>query len=146
MNNERVSQAISRFEGGMSCSQAVLSTYGPCFGLCQEDALRVARGFGGGMARLSQTCGAVTGAFMTIGLTLPGSGKEAKDDTYALIRKFAETFTTANGSLNCTELIGCDLGTPEGQTYFRENGLMKSCTKYVTDAAEILEEMLQPKP
>ena len=145
MVNERVNQAVSRFEGGMSCSQAILSTYGPVYGLSLEDAVRVARSFGGGMARLSQTCGAVTGAFMAIGLTCPGSDKQAKEDTYALTRNFAEKFTAANGSINCTELVGCDLGTPEGQTYFRENALMKSCTKFVRDSAELLEELLQPK-
>jgi len=143
--NEQVNQAISRFEGGMSCSQAILSTYGPLYGLSKEDAVRVSRGFGGGMARLSETCGAVTGAFMTIGLVYPGSDKQVREDTYALIRQFAEKFIAANCSLNCAKLVGCDLGTPEGQTYFRENGLMKSCTKYVRDAAEILEELLPPK-
>ena len=81
MMNDRVNQVITRFKGGMSCSQSILSTYGPLYGLSQDDAVKVARGFGGGMARLSEACGAVTGSFMALGLVCPGTDKQAKEDT-----------------------------------------------------------------
>jgi len=67
MKNIRVSQAVSYFESGLSCSQAILLTYSPLFGISQDDALRISRGFGGGMGHLSETCGAITGAFMVKG-------------------------------------------------------------------------------
>ena len=143
MISERPAEALSRFQGGMLCSQAILATYGPLFDLSEEDAVRIARGFGSGMARLSATCGAVSGAVMVIGLKYPGTGKQAKEDTYALIRTFSEKFQSVNGSLNCSELLGCDLATPEGQNHFRQNGLVKQCNKYVEDAAVLLEEMLE---
>ena len=144
MTSDRVYQAVSRFKGGLSCSQAILSTYSPLFGLNQDDAIRIARGFGGGMARLSETCGAVTGAFMVISLKFPGDNKQAKEATYTLIQEFAKRFKAANGCLNCGLLLGCDLNTPEGKNYFKENGMLKShCMKYVQNAAEIIEELLE---
>jgi len=85
MMNNRVNQAVSLFESGLSCSQAILSTYSPLFGINQDDALRIARGFGGGMARLSETCGAVTGAFMVISIKYPNIDQQAKEETYSLI-------------------------------------------------------------
>lgn len=144
MNHERVEKAVAAFQGGMACSQAILSTYGPLFGLGQEDALRIARGFGGGMARLSETCGAVTGAFMVLGLQYEGAGKEAKEATYSLMQKYADRFKSQQGSLNCTQLLGCDLNTLDGQNRFREQGMMQThCIPYVRMSAELLEELLK---
>ena len=56
MENNRVEQAVALFTGGMACSQAILATYGPLFGFDRDEAIRIARGFGGGMGRLSETC------------------------------------------------------------------------------------------
>ena len=64
----RVERAVSSFKEGFRCSQALLSTYGVQFGLNREVALRISEAFGGGMGRMGETCGAVTGAFMVIGL------------------------------------------------------------------------------
>ncbi|VBB08131.1 cgcaxxgcc motif [Lucifera butyrica] len=144
MKSDRIDQAVSSFKNGLSCSQAILSTYGPLFGINQDDAIRIARGFGGGMARLSETCGAVTGAFMVIGIKSPGADKQVKEETYLLIQKFAEKFRSINGSLNCGQLLGCDLNTSEGQEQFRNKEMAKShCEKYVRNSAELLEELLQ---
>jgi C_GCAxxG_C_C family probable redox protein len=64
----KVERAVYCFNQGFSCSQAVLSTYGPKFELDPELALKVSGAFGAGMGRMGETCGAVTGAFMVIGL------------------------------------------------------------------------------
>ncbi len=142
----RVEQAVACFQEGFSCSQAVLSTFAPQFGLDRELALRVSGPFGAGMGRMGDTCGAVTGAFMVIGL-LHGRTKaedqETKDKAYALVAELAGQFRQRNGSLACRELLGCDLGTPEGQQYARDRGLSATrCAKFVRDAAEIVERML----
>ena len=63
-----VEDALSLFKNGFRCSQAILSTYGLQFGLDQELALKLASPFGGGMGSLGNTCGAVTGAILVIGL------------------------------------------------------------------------------
>jgi len=99
------------------------------------------------MGHLGETCGAVTGAFMVIGLkcgqTEDADDKERKKKTYKLVNEFVEKFNARNGSINCTELLRCDLSTPEGLTRAKEQNLFTTrCPKFVQDAAEILEELL----
>jgi C_GCAxxG_C_C family probable redox protein len=138
--------ACARFEEGFSCSQAVFSAYAEHLGLDRETALKISGGFGGGMGRMAQTCGAVTGAFMAIGLkygAVETDDQEAKDKTYALIREFADRFKSRHGSITCQELLGCDISKPENMEMAREQGLFKAtCPGLVRDAAEILEEIL----
>ena len=144
MENNRVEQAVALFTGGMACSQAILATYGPLFGFDRDEAIRIARGFGGGMGRLSETCGAVTGAFMAISLKFDGTDKQTKEDNYAMMQEFASRFKSKHHSLNCTQLLDCDLGKPEDQAKFRELGRMEShCICYVREAAQHLEELLE---
>ena len=138
--------AVASFKEGLSCSQAVLSAFAPGLGLDRQTALRVAAAFGGGMARMGQTCGAVSGALMVIGLKhghVAAQDKAAKEKTYALVREFVDQFRARNGSLLCRELLGYDIGTPEGMQLVREKGLSTSiCSRLVRDAAEILERLV----
>jgi len=98
------------------------------------------------MGRMAQTCGAVTGAFMVLGLKYGNADihdKEARERIYGLVREFARRFENRNGSIVCRELLGCDISNPEGAAAAKENGLFASvCPKLVGDAAEILEEMM----
>jgi C_GCAxxG_C_C family probable redox protein len=139
----RIETALSRFAEGLNCSQAVFSSYAE--GIDQEAALKIASGFGGGMGRMAETCGAVTGAMMALGLRYGGNSPnpETKERIYGKIREFADHFKARNGSLACRELLGCDISTPEGHEVAREKKLFASvCPECVRDAAEILEEML----
>jgi len=142
----RVEQAVSCYKDGFSCAPAVLSAYASEFGLDTETALKIATGFGAGMGRMSETCGAVTGAFMVIGLKYGKSkvdDNQAREKTYELVREFADRFKARNGSIVCKELLGCDLSTPEGMKLAKETGVTASlCPKFVQSAVEILEEML----
>jgi C_GCAxxG_C_C family probable redox protein len=143
--SERSEQAVSCFGEGFNCSQAVLSTCGPEMGLDGKSALRVAGMFGGGMGHMGNVCGAVSGAFMALGLKyskVQDGENEKRDRGYALVRQLAEEFTTRNGSIICKELLGCDLSTPEGSAQAREKGLFSTlCPKLVQSAVEILEQM-----
>jgi len=139
---KNVDLVVSRFKEGLSCSQAILSTYGQELGIDKATALKISAPFGGGMARMGETCGAVTGAFMVIGLKHAVS-KEEKEKLYGLINRFAEKFKSRNGSILCKELLGCNIGTPEGMKAVKEKGLIDAlCPKLVRDAAEILDEIL----
>ena len=142
----RVERALSCFEEGFNCAQAVLSTYGPQFGLDRELALKVAGAFGGGIARMGQTCGAVTGALMTIGLKYGNTktdDEQAKEKAYSLAKEFADRFQSRNGSIVCRELLGCDISIPEERKLVAEKGLFATlCPKFVQDAAEIVEQIL----
>lgn len=98
------------------------------------------------MARTGETCGAVTGAMMVIGLR---HAKVRPDDdasrelAYALAHEFMDAFRERNGSLLCRELLGVDVSTPEGMKEIREKDLFATvCPKFVRDAAEIVEEIL----
>lgn len=141
-----VEGAVSCFREGFSCSQAVFSAFAPDLGLERDLALRVAGAFGGGIARMGETCGAVTGALMAIGLKhgqVSPEDKPAKDATYALSRAFTEQFAAENGALRCRELLGCDIGTVEGMQIARDKDLFVSrCPKLVGSAAEIAERLL----
>ena len=143
---DRVEQAVACFQEGFSCSQAILSTFAPQLGLDRDLALKVSGAFGAGMGRMGETCGAVTGAFMVIGLLhgrTKAENQETKEKAYALVAELADQFRQRNGSLKCRELLGCDLGTPEGQQYAHDHGLTATrCVKFVRDAAEIVERML----
>ncbi len=124
----------------------MLSTYGTRFGLDRETALHVAGAFGAGMARTGQTCGAVTGALMVIGLRHAKTGPDDNDErelAYALAQEFMEKFQAANASLLCRELLGVDVSKPEGMAEVRAKNLFYTiCPRYVRSAAEILEELL----
>ncbi len=140
-----VEEAVEVFKEGLSCSQAVLGAYCKQFGLDKKTAYKIGSGFGGGM-HLDQTCGAVTGAFMVIGLKY-GRTKtndvEAKMKTVEAVREFAKKFKVRHGSIGCTELIGCNISTLEGYEEAKKKDLFKQvCPEFVRSAAEILNEVL----
>ena len=142
--SNRSERAVSCFGEGFNCAQAVLSAFGPEMGLDHETALRVAGMFGAGMGRMGNVCGAVTGAFMVIGLKYSKTkdGEDGKrDQGYALVRQFADEFRACNGSILCRELLGCDISTPEGLAQARDNSTFSTlCPKLVENAVEILEQ------
>ena len=143
---DRVHCAVSSFAEGFSCSQAILGTYAEMLGLERQTALRLAASFGGGMGRMAQTCGAVTGAFMVLGLKYGSTSAqpgEAKERLYGLVREFADRFRRRQGSIVCKDLLGCDLSTPEGVRLAKEEGIVQAvCPQIVRYAAELLEELL----
>ena len=133
--NSKAKDAAACFNDGFNCAQAVLSAYCEQFGLDRETALRIACGLGGGMGRLQETCGAVSGAYLVIGL-MYGTDKEK---TYALVQEFARRFEAKNKSTNCRALLGVDLIGGDRQT--ASERVKHICPKMVQDAAEILESL-----
>ena len=141
----RTEQAVSLFKQGCSCSQAIVAAFTPSLGLDRDTALKIASGFGGGMGRLAETCGVVTGAFMVLGLKYGSTttDKQAKEAIYARVREFAQRFRGHHGSILCRDLLGCDLSTPEGLALAQEKKLFSTaCPPYAETAARILEGML----
>ena len=128
-----------------NCAQAVLGTLGPAAGLASSECFRVAAAFGGGMARMGLTCGAVTGGMMVLGLrhgdrSIQQPGPRAT--FYAKVQDFSARFAQKHGSLVCRDLIHCDLATPEGQKTFHDQDLhLGICTGLVRSAVEILDAM-----
>jgi C_GCAxxG_C_C family probable redox protein len=147
---DKVSAAYALMaERRTNCAQAILSTFSEQFGLERSLALRLAQGFGAGMGQKGNICGAVTGAYMVLGLSqrmFSDNPRESLDATYELIREFDRRFKEVRGSVICRELIGYDLSTPEGLAEAREKKVFTSvCPGLVGDSATILETMLQLK-
>jgi C_GCAxxG_C_C family probable redox protein len=134
---------LNMVESRMNCAQSVLTAFSDELGLDKANALKLARGFGGGMGRSGKTCGAVTGAYMVIGLAESKAAREGVEAVYARVREFNERFIGLHGSTSCTELLNCDLSDPEELARARSEGIFASvCPCFVKDAVEILEKML----
>jgi C_GCAxxG_C_C family probable redox protein len=110
-----------------------------------ESALKIGSAFGGGMGLMGETCGAVTGAFMVIGLkhgAANAANKESRTKTYDLVKKFTERFKARNESIVCRDLIDFDPGEKKDLNPDEWLKIIEKCPEYITSAAEILEEIL----
>lgn len=138
--------AVKCFAEGFNCSQAVFTSFCEDLGLDKKTALKIASGFGGGMAHLDETCGAVTGAFMALGLKhgrFIANDIDAKAKTNGLVQEFTKRFKEMHGSIRCTGLLNCDLSTPEGVKSANDQNVFKTkCPNFVRDAAKIVEELI----
>ena len=107
---ERVEKAKRLFkEGGYNCCQAVVLAYNEVFGIPDEIAASISSGFGGGMGRMREVCGSVSGMVLLAGLLKPAADptdKTARTANYALVQKVAADFKALNGSIVCRELLG----------------------------------------
>lgn len=127
----------------LNCAQSVLLSFADELNLDEITAKKISLGFGGGMA-MAETCGAVTGAYMVLGLKARHDAKnmqEMKEETKLAVRKFNELFIAKHGSLKCKKLLGVDISTAEGSAKASAKNLYNTvCTKLVASAADILEE------
>lgn len=138
--------AVQCMSNGFNCAQSVFSSFCEELGLDRETALKISGAFGGGMGHTGEVCGAVSGAFMVIGLKYGKSKADdnaAKEKTYALVQEFSKRFKAEFGSVNCKELLKYDIGIVEEMKKAAEEGLFKSlCPMLVKRATEIVEEIL----
>lgn len=143
MNHQERAEAL--FLEGYNCAQAVFAAYSEELGMDFETALKLSSSFGGGMGRLREVCGAVSGMLMVVGLKYGYSDpkdKKAKADHYALVQKLAKKFEEQNGSILCRELLGLghqkDGPLPEARTeaYYQT----RPCAELVRSAAKLIEE------
>ena len=141
----RMDKSVNKFKEGYNCAQSVLFAYGEDLGMSSDLAMKIATGFGGGMGRNQEVCGAVTGALMVIGLVYGRGIEESKDkqeNTYSKVQTFFDSFVKEFGTVNCKELLdGCCLLTPEGQKSFKENMLIERCYDYVRFSCRILDQI-----
>lgn len=146
--SEKGKEARALFENGYNCAQALLGAFCKEAGLSFNDAVRISSPFGGGMGRMRETCGAVSGMFMAAGMILgyedPGNNGE-RARTYAMTQELANRFKTENGSIICRELLGLvpmsNDPMPEKRTkdYYKK----RPCPELVEQAANILSAYLE---
>jgi C_GCAxxG_C_C family probable redox protein len=134
------------FGSGFNCAQAVFAPYAAERGFAVDEALKIASGFGAGMARTQATCGAVTGGLMALGLSLGFAKAEDTEGRAAMVARGKDLlsgFRAEFGSLLCGGLLGCDLNTEEGQRKHAEDGQRESiCMKCVTWASAEVERLI----
>jgi C_GCAxxG_C_C family probable redox protein len=146
MSMTKSDDAMASYKSRFTCSSAVFSAFSNDLGLDPDTAKKIACGFGAGISKSGNICGAVTGAIMVIGLkygkTTQGDDA-ATEKTRALVQKFLQEFKKRHGSVNCTELLGYNLGKPEEFAQARDNKqFVTKCPELVGDAAAILEQIL----
>jgi len=142
----RIEEALSLADKGYSCGQAILGTYGPFFDLDRDTAYKLASSMAAGFGGQGQTCGAVTGAYLVIGLRFGSSNVdeiECRELTFELVQQFTQTFESWHNSTQCNTLLGHDITTMEGLKTVRQQGLArKLCPAFIRSAIEILEALL----
>ena len=143
----KIETAIEKFTSGYNCAQAVLYSFKDELIIDGDASLKMACGFGAGIGRKGEICGAVAGGIIAIGIKFgrgENDGKTATEKTYSKTRGLMDKFEARYGTYICKELLdGCDLSTEEGQMYFRNYDLFNAtCKKCVGSVVQILEEIL----
>jgi C_GCAxxG_C_C family probable redox protein len=146
--NSKVEIAKSKFVEGFNCAQAVLYSFCDDLGFNKDMALKLACGFGAGMGRKEEVCGAVTGGIIAIGIKYgrnKADDKIAGEKTYEKTRELMNNFRKLNGTFICRKLLNdCELTTEEGHKQFMELNLRNTvCLKCVQHAVEILEPLIK---
>ena len=137
--------AIKNFDS-YNCAQSVVTAYAGDYGLYKNQALQAAVGFGGGMGRVQDVCGAVTGAVIVLGLASDfkeEDGRPKINEVYAKVHSFINEFSAHKGTIKCRDLLeGCDLTSEEGQKDFRERNLKDTCRSCVRLCCDMLDKYL----
>lgn len=143
--------AIANFKNGYNCSQSIVLAFEDLIPVDKALLSKMASSFGGGMGRLREVCGSVSGMFMIAGLLYGYDGPETgriKADHYARIQELARRFEEKHGSIICRVMLGLsvqhDVPVPEARTaeYYKK----RPCAEIVGDAAEILEQYIKENP
>lgn len=143
----RADKAAELFKSGCNCSQAVFVTYCDLFGIDEETAFKMSCGFGGGMGRMREVCGAFSGTVMLAGLATGSSEKgdrQATAKVYETVRALADEFKKENPSIVCKELLGLSkppkspVPDERTQEYYKK----RPCAEIVRSAALAVEKIL----
>ncbi|HHY05946.1 MAG TPA: C_GCAxxG_C_C family protein [Clostridia bacterium] len=147
---EHAEQAMALFKEGYNCAQAVVGAFCDETGLDFETAIKLSSSFGGGMGRLREVCGAVSGMFMVSGLMYGYSdplNRKLRVEHYELIQALAKQFEEKNGSIICRELLGLSSTTNRliSEPRKGEHNKKRSCLEIVGQAAEMIDELIKNK-
>lgn len=138
--------AVKLFSNGYQCSQSILSVFGPNYDLDENIAVKLASPFGGGMAMLGGQCGAVTAAYMVLGLKYGSKDADnivPRHYLFDKIKQFRQIFVEKHGSVICNELLGEDISSEEGLEKLVEQRIFETrCPEFVRTVAELMEEVV----
>jgi C_GCAxxG_C_C family probable redox protein len=143
MSEQAPQRSLELFKSGFFCAESVLLAIAESQGVQSDLIPRIATGFCSGISRTGGMCGAVSGGIMGIGLVAGrNSPAESLEPAYTLAQKLISAFEGQYGSVNCRQLIGCDLDTEAGQRYFMENLLMERCLQYAEGATSMAVSLI----
>jgi C_GCAxxG_C_C family probable redox protein len=143
MNEQAPQRSLELFRSGFFCAESVLQAIAESQGIQSDLIPRIATGFCSGISCTGGMCGAVSGGIMGIGLVAGrDSPAESLEPAYTLTQKLISAFEKQYGSVNCRQLIGCDLATEAGQRYFMENNLMERCLQCAADATSMAVSLI----
>lgn len=146
--SDRTDKAVGLFNSGYNCAQATLCAFQDLTGVDEKTLRRIASDFGGGMSGTRETCGAVTGMLMALGLTKgydDVTDTEAKHRLYAEGRGLIDDFTAEFGTVTCAELSGKVAAKfkTEPHPIVACSGNCRACSAFVAYAAGLLEARLK---
>lgn len=143
MSEQAPQRSLELFGSGFFCAESVLQAIAESQGIQSDLIPRIATGFCSGISRTGGICGAVSGAIMGINLVAGrNSPAESIESSYTLTQELIRRFERQFGSVNCRQLIGCDLATEAGQQYFMEHHLMDSCLQVTGGATSIAVSLI----
>ena len=145
---ERVARARELFLEGYNCAQAVVMAYSDVMELTPEQAARIAASFGGGMGRMREVCGTVSGMALVASALAPSydpKNMAERQQNYALVQSFAGSFRQENGDIVCRRLLGLEPMVEKSETTMpsertAEYYKVRPCVKFVITAADILDK------
>jgi C_GCAxxG_C_C family probable redox protein len=143
MSEQASQRSLELFRSGFFCAESVLLAIAESQGIQSDLIPRIATGFCSGISRTGGLCGAVSGAIMGINLVAGrNSPAESIELSYSLTQELISRFERQYGSVNCRQLIGCDLAAEAGQRYFMENNLMEHCLQYAEEATSMAVSLI----
>lgn len=148
---EREQLARNAFLEGYNCSQCIICAFSDMLGIDKNMALRLSSPFGGGMGRMREVCGSVSGMFMVAGMLYGYDNPEdyeGKKELYAIVQELAARYRKEAGSIICRELLGLEgkdnsaVPSPRTEEYYKK----RPCTDKIGLAARILEDYIEENP
>ncbi len=146
---DREIQAVEYFVGGYNCAQAVILAYSDMIGLDTKTCAKLSSSFGGGMGRMREVCGAVSGMLMVAGLLYGYEGPEEgsiKKDHYATVQHLAEKFREEAGSIVCREILKNPPTDPTPSPRTAEYYAQRPCARMVSLAVRVMEQYIAENP
>ena len=138
--------AIQKFKEGYNCAQSIFFHYAKQVGVAEEMAIKIATGFGAGMGRKQEVCGAISGGILTINSLYGREMHEEKikqEIAYGKVRRMIDLFAQDKGTIYCKQLLDeCDLQTEEGQKRFKDEQLIQRCYQCIGKVVEILDDVI----
>ena len=142
-------KAAELFLGGYNCAQSVAVAFCDITGLEEKTTARMVSAFGGGMGRLREVCGAVSGMLFVLsslyGYDTPGDD-ESKKVLYGQVQELAAAFREANGTIICRELLDHPSTDPNPSPRTAEFYAVRPCARFVLTAGELMDRFLEEHP